>query len=277
MSNEELPQSAELASAYLDGELDAPERVAAAADPEVMAAVDSFTRVRAALSQTDPLVTATKDAAIAAALAEFDALRSTTPAAAAPAATAIVTSLQSRRARTYRVLTGVAAAAIIGVVAIAALNSSGSGDDALSSAAATAAPTELPELKSAADTASAPAATGAAASDAAGSAEATADTLPVIDTPEALTQYAARVEIAATTAAAPAEPFPSSTTVAAAGTAPVADNGSSAVSCPTSDQFVLGAIFYQGTPALVVRDSATGALRAIDDTNCRVLVEVPAP
>src|SRR4029079_14254909 len=55
------------------------------------------------------------------ALAEFDVRHETAdPAAAA----AVVTSLQSRRHRTYRVLTGVAAAIVIAVVGVAALNSS---------------------------------------------------------------------------------------------------------------------------------------------------------
>ena len=40
MNNDELPMRAEMASAYVDGELDAADRDAAAADPEAMAMAD---------------------------------------------------------------------------------------------------------------------------------------------------------------------------------------------------------------------------------------------
>jgi hypothetical protein len=275
MSNEDLPQSAEMASAYLDGELQAPERVTAAADPEVMATADSFARVRAALSQVDPVDAGTKETAIAAALAEFDTLRGASSATTVPAATATVTSLQSRRMRTYRVLTGVAAAALIGVVAVAAINSSGGNDADLSSSAATASPAEEPGLKvAAADTESAPAVTDSPVAGAAEPADAGsgADTIPAIETREALTQYAASVEIAATTAA-PAPQSPG--TAAPSATVAAGGNDDAAVSCLSPDLFVLGPILYQGTPALVVRDIASGALQAIADTDCRLLVEVP--
>ncbi len=202
MSNEDLPQSAELASAYLDGELDGPDRAAAGADPSVMSAVDSFARVRAALGDVDPVDPATKNAAIAAALAEFDALRSTSPPAGEPAGAVVapVVSLQSRRHRAFRLVTGAAAAAIVGVVAIGALNSSDGNDDSVS--LATAAPAiasaeSAPELKSvAADagaaTEAAPAATEEAS--AGGAADAASRAAPVIETTDALRAYAASMQ-----------------------------------------------------------------------------------
>ena len=55
MNDEELPINDELASAYLDDELDATERAAASANPEVMATVESFARVRSALSEIEPV------------------------------------------------------------------------------------------------------------------------------------------------------------------------------------------------------------------------------
>ena len=42
MSDEELPTNAELASAYLDGELETEERATVEGDPEAMTLVDSF-------------------------------------------------------------------------------------------------------------------------------------------------------------------------------------------------------------------------------------------
>ena len=274
MSHEDLPLSAELASAYLDGELDAHERAAAGADPEVLAAVDSFIRVRAALNDTDPVIVSTRNAAISAAMAEFDALRATNDATKS-AAGAIVTPLQSQRMRTYRVVAGFAAALVVGVVALSAINSSGGSNNDLSSSA-TAAPTAdaVPTLKATADT-GVPAATDGAF-DAAGSAEATAAAIPAIDSREALQEYAASVELQATTAA-PAAPESSAAATVGDDRAPAAGGSETPVSCISSDQSVLGFIFYRGTPAVAVRNTTTGALQAIADTDCRVLDEVPAP
>ena len=275
MSNEDLPQSVESASAYLDGELDADQRAEAAADPEVMAAVESFARVRAALSDVQPVVASTKTAALAAALAEFDALRATpSPATMTAAAPATVVSLQSRRVRAYRVLTGVAAAVVVGVVAIAALNST-RGNNADLASSATQAPTAaaaLPQLK-----VEAPAATAAPGADAAAqSAEATA---PAIDNKAQLQQYAASIEAGASTAAGSSPPSPA--TIAAAAPVDRASGGVVAYAqppCIGADQVLLGGpIFYQGIPAYAARNTSTGALQAVDAVDCHVLDEVPAP
>jgi hypothetical protein len=289
MSTEDLPQSAELASAYLDGELDGPERAAAETDPGIVAAVESFARVRAALGDVGPGDSIAKETAIAAALTEFDAMHTTgtsvtvnaatSIAAAAPTALAPVVPLQPRRHRLFTVITGAAAAAIVVVVAVAALNSNQGSDDLATSASedpAIAAADSTPELKSL--TADAGAATEAApeASDsaAAGQADDAAPTVPDIGSPAALTDYAATVEVAATTAA-PAGTAAPAATVAAASAAP-APSSYAAVPCLSSDQAVIGSIVYQGTPAVVVRNTATGALQAVADTDCRVLAEVPA-
>ena len=74
MNNDELPMRAELASAYLDGELDAAERAAAAADPEAMAMADSFAAGPCRAWPTSRRSPTTSDRLrSAAALAEFDA------------------------------------------------------------------------------------------------------------------------------------------------------------------------------------------------------------
>ena len=271
MSNEDLPQSAESASAYLDGELAATERAAAAADPEVMATVESFTRVQAVLSEVTPAADGTKAAAFAAALAEFDALRAPAIRTATPA-TAI--SMHSRRLRVYRAAMGVAAAAVV-VVAIAALGSNG--EDAKSSSSATQPPTAaadaLPQLKVAADTA-APAATAAAAAGG-GSPQSSEAALPAIDSPAELQQFAANA--ASGDLAAAASPAPAGTAAPAVAAAPESGGTFSQLACISSDQVVLGDISYQGTPAYAVRNIATGALQALDAIDCRVLGEAPAP
>jgi hypothetical protein len=272
MSNEDLPLNAELASAYLDDELDETARAAAAADPNIMAIVEPFAQVRAMLGDVGPGVASTKTAAIAAALAEFDVLH-----AAAPAATiATVTSLQSRRLRAYRVMTGVAAAAIIGVVAIAAIGSTSGGDSTASTGTelAAVAPSDLPDLKSA-DNATAAAAT-AAPSDAGLSTESAAADVPAIDTPEALQQYATNFDSARTTAAG-SEPAATDSAPQLAVPAPAAGGGDAAASCLTSDQLVLGSVFSLGRSAIAVRNTSTGALQTLDAADCQVLIESPAP
>ncbi len=272
MNDDQLPMSAETASAYLDGELDATDRAAAAADPDTMAMVDTFAQVRAQLSRVVPVVDSTRTAAMAAALSEFDAIHAaaTSPTPVAPA---IVTSLLShRRMRAYRLLTGVAAAAVIAVVGIAALNSSGR-DSRFSSVAdkapaATAAAARLPALE-ALDTA-------AATEAAAGSTEifaATADSagleLPAIESATALAEYAAGIEVGRSTAA-PAESPPSSHAAAQQSPSPAYP----LPACLASNQLVLGTIIYQGVPAFAVRDTIDDTVRAIDVVDCRVLVSV---
>jgi len=272
MNDDELSIHAELASAYLDGDLDAAQRASAAADPDVMALVDSFTRVRGALRDVDPVVDSTRTAAMAAALAEFDARQSR--ADVAPERTAAkVTSLNTRRMRAYRVLTGVAAAAVVGVVAVAALNSTNSNDD-LSTAVEISAARNAgsPDLKVSDPAGGAPADTAVAAD------SATAETpsfesavvLPEIDSAEALMAYAATVEnltLAAPAAQADQTAAPSD----------AATEEAVAPSCLASNQNVIGSIIFQETLAFAVRDTSSGALRAIDASDCRVLMEVEAP
>ncbi|MEP7115583.1 MAG: hypothetical protein ABI862_20125 [Ilumatobacteraceae bacterium] len=273
MSNEDLPLNAELASAYLDDELDETARASAGADPDVIVTIDSFAQVRAILGEVGPGVASTKTAAIAAALAEFDAIHRASPAAAV----ATVTSLQSRRLRVYRVMTGVAAAAIVGVVAIAAIGSTG-GDDAKSSSGtelSAAAPSEIPDLKSATDNATA--AAGATAASGAGlSTESAAADVPAIDTPEALQQFAADIDSARTSTAAPS-PADTASPPPIAAQAPAAGDVFASPACLTSDQVVLGSVFSLGRSATVVRDTSSGVLQTLDDADCKVLVEYPAP
>jgi hypothetical protein len=286
MSNEELPLSAELASAYLDGELDVTERAAASADPAVMAQVESFARVRTALGEIDSVVASTKTAAIAAALAEFDAIHATPSRVTAPAAATAtnVVSLQSRRVRAYRVLSKAAAVVVVGAVVVTAVNASRGGDkDSATSARDVPVTAELPQTKAAGAieaateaapaATEAPAATTAAASDAGAAADSAAAEIPVIDTIEALQEFAAGVErtAAPTVSSQPlsAEAPPPDGSPSPGGYAPA--------SCISSDQVVLGSILFQGTPAFAVRDAATGDLQAVDAGDCRVLLAVEGP
>jgi hypothetical protein len=288
MNNDELPMRAETASAYVDRELDAAERSAADADPETMAMADSFVRIRAALADIAPVADVIRSAAIAAALAEFDARDAATPAAAV--AVAPVTALKARRVRTYRVLTGVAAALVVGVVAVAALNSPGDDTETFS-----ATEVSVPDDAAATESAEQPtlkvADTGAAAGQpAAGSAaDSAAAIVPAVDSQEALEQYADNSEVGGSSSAAP----PATTTAAAAvavtaapaatEAAPVLPAAAPAVasyqtpSCLPPNDTVLGAITVRGTPALAVRDASTGVVQAIDATDCTVYFSVDGP
>ena len=78
MSDDQLPDRAELASAYLDGELEADQRAVVENDPDAMAMVESFARIRTELNAFQPADDAVRSAALAAALADFDARPRTT-------------------------------------------------------------------------------------------------------------------------------------------------------------------------------------------------------
>ena len=276
MNDEELPINDELASAYLDDELDPAERATVSADPDVMATVESFARVRSALGEVGPVDGSAKNAALAAALVEFDT-RQIASTAAVPMAT--VTSLQSRR-RVYRVLTSVAAAVAILAIGVAAING-GRGDDNKTSAvrveSAPAGTIPAPELKvaaadnaAAAGTAAPSAANTIAAVSVAGGATAAATVAapPQIDTTAALVEYAASIERVAS-------PTPQTPTTTVQAQAPFE---SAPLPCLTSRQVVLGGpITINGTLAFAVRDTSNGSLLAIDAADCMVLLEVPGP
>ena len=274
MSDDQLPDRAEQASAYLDGELEAEDRAIVEGDAEAMAMVDSFARIRAELRSTEPLDDAVRSAALTAALAEFDARQEiAVPAAAA----AVVTPLASRRQRGYRVLMGVAAAVVIAVVGIAALNSKGNDRDstALVASDQTA---EAPTPKLAVDTAAADANAAAGAAPAGTAApgsqsiESAATSLPELDSKEQLKAFADSFRIGA------AAPAPAATTEAATGTAaatPALGDSSFQSPCVTPEQTELGQVVYRGAPAVVVRVNSSGTIVAIAVADCAVLDTVP--
>jgi len=293
MNDEDLPMRAELASAYLDGELDAAERQAVEADPQAMAIVESFSAVRSSLTGIDAPDERSKASALAAALAEFDQLHASSVVAAPPAAIAL---LRHRRMRTYRFVMGTAAAAVIAVVALAAINSgsdssSSSATEALAAGAGAQLPTPKVADSSAAENASIAAAAGTAApADAAAQAgvapTGTALAIPAIDDAQALAAYVADRNrtfasvapstTAAASAATVAAPPESSAAPSPASVAP--DFTTFAVpSCLQPSQVVLGPITVSGAPAFAVSDTSTNSVEAIDATDCHVFFSTPAP
>ncbi len=272
MNDDEVSVRAEAASAYLDGELDAAERASVAADPEAMALVEKFMQLRHTLGEIDAVADDVRASAITAALAEFDVRQKIGAAAPVPAR---VTSLPTRWQRAYRVLGGVAAAAVIAVVAVAALNATTGSDSKSSSETAPVSDANAPRIEMAAGSAPAGAAAPAATTAAAGttappgaaSDKMAAAELPAVNNADDLAQYAsAFVATAAATSEAPrAGATPTATEmVPVPATPPTA--------CLTSTDTVLGPISVVGAPAWAVRDTSTGVVRAIDPNDCRVLL-----
>lgn len=222
-----------------------------------------------------------RERAVAAALAEFDALQAVPAAAAAAAApTGDVVSLVDRRQRRYRWLTSAAAAIVVlavgGLVASNVGRSTDDGTDvAVEPAAATTADAAAqPETAAKADpdtgvlmaTAEtmAPAAgnQAAATESTAAAAESTAP-LPTIGSIDGAAEYgnAPSVESPEQLAA-----FAASVPTTARQTTPVS-------ACLPPGVEVLGPVVYRQQQALVVR-TPTGQLSAIDRLSCAVLVTV---
>ncbi|MDE0654523.1 MAG: hypothetical protein OXI26_12850 [bacterium] len=129
MNDDRLPPD-ELASAFLDGELTAAEAEAVRQDPDLAARAGELRRATEAVGGAVSPPPGAADAAVQAALADFDARRH------APA------DMPRRRPRGTAVITGVAAAVAVGfiVAAAVALFAQWGGDDQDTAAAPAAAP-----------------------------------------------------------------------------------------------------------------------------------------
>jgi hypothetical protein len=268
MNDDELSARAELASAFLDNELEPDQRAAVAADPDLMATVQTYTRLRNTVGDVPPASVSNRAAALSAALAEFDAAHAQAATAAPVSALAM---FRRRRAQyAYRIV-GVAAAALVGVVAIAAVVSNDSGDQKSSAT--------VPAEIAAADTGQRNKAPEATEAPGILSMEAAP---PAVDTPEALLQFAvAQTAMAAdSSASAPAAASGSATSSTAAtgaggAEAPTMDAlPATASSCVTGEQTLIGPITVLGAPAYAIQDGPTGELRAVDATDCHVLFSV---
>jgi negative regulator of sigma E activity len=276
--NEDANPQHELASAFLDGAVSVDERARVDSSAVLRSLVDSFEQIRSELADVPPAPAATRDAAFAAAFAEFDAAHrpaQQVPAAALPAA-ASVTSLSSRRRWARPLLSAAAAILLVGVVGVAIMNGD---DDDTQMSTATDAPADRELASSAADTQSATEA--AAPVSTIGSITGGGEVATIIDTPEALQALplpagantmpatATVVEDTADTAAASETTVAADTTAKIAGGTPV----TGALACLTDQQVFLADIMYQGTFAVAARDTVTGVTQAIAD-DCTVLATV---
>lgn len=265
----------ELASAYLDGEIDADERARVDASPHLLALVAELAAVRSTIA-TDipPAARDARDEAIAAALAAAEPSIERTPDDH-PDNLAVL----PRRYRWVAMAGSAAAAVVLAVVAVTALQGGGGGDDGGQIADA---PVEV-----ASDTvgdATPEAAVGGAedASDSRttpgtlGAITGPATVLPEVSTPEQLSSYATEADQAVTTFGSDTP----STGGSDVPTATVQESGTPdpAVSplvpvptCLPTDAEVLGSVTVRGIPATVVRTD-DGSLQAFDG-DCTLLLQ----
>lgn len=132
MNDDDLTELILRASAYLDGELDADEMARAETDPAVMAEVEQLRALQADVRFVDPPTDAARESAIAAALAEFDALHAP---AARPAGSPSPTVVPFRpRPANTRWLTAAAAVVVVGLLGVVVASGLGGGDDESESA-----------------------------------------------------------------------------------------------------------------------------------------------
>lgn len=299
--NDETPfLDADLVSAYLDNEVTAEERARVDASPELLARVSELTRLRASLRSVEPAPASVRESAFAAAMAAFGTADTdgnadtNTTSPVAP-----VVSLAARRQRMYRVVTGVAAASVLAVGGLAALNNVGTGDDRSESAAfETFAPTAKAQTAAPAETtapaevmvaggapaeSAAPAETTAAAESApAVEMAAEADTaavpfsdLPVLANDVELAAYVAATsgdDIIRTADSQPGQPGPADV---------VADPFGAADVCPSlspridiSNDRVLGLVLYADEQAFVVR-RGDRSVQVVSAFTCAVLTQLP--
>jgi hypothetical protein len=297
----------ELASRYLDGDLSVDERAAAASDPDVMAWVERFGGIQAALREPVEVDADQRDAAVAAALAAA----TTAGEAAPPPGRDELAAARARRAGRMGRWLG-AAAAVVGLAiggAVLAANSGGDGDDSadetqLQSAAVEVAPATTEagldqesaedRTAAAADAPSPAMATTAEAGDSAASTAAGGDFA---------TDPSARDEdtgggSATESTAAPAETTAAATTVQAAEapTTPESYNTPSdlqplatavpvtvpdGTDAPCADdatgELVDDEVLYAGQPAAVYRDVQGRTLTVWALSTCEVLVAYVYP
>lgn len=254
-----------LASAYLDGELTAAERIAAETDPDIASEIDRLAALRTAVRDVVAPAPRVREAAIAAAMKGFTAA----PARRAPAGG---TFTFRRRPWSVRYL-GFAAAAVavgaLGVVVTNALNSD-AGEGEITESAAVDEPADdglaLQAATAIAEAAPAAEAERAAESPAAESATADAMAAPAAEAPVALEQpFGTPAELAS---------FAGSLIEReAAGALPPTPN----TRCPQPR--ILAEVEYlvdgRAMLLLVAVDTEVGVVLGIDPTTCDAVIEGP--
>jgi len=209
-------------------------------------------RVRAALADVPLTAADSRDAAIARALVEFDRLHTAPNVVAFP-----------QRRRWYRVVAAAAAVLLVGVVGVSALKGTSRNDSSSAGEARSTARASVDSAVSAFDTSAAAQSQVGGGSDIAAQATIIAITGPAEATPQVATPD--QLKVLATTDVVTTGPAP-----ATAETASVV-RISFPFPCRLAENLsTVREISYQGTPAVLVRDTVTGVIQAID-AQCNVL------
>lgn len=307
----QLPDEDLLAvSALLDGTATADDVARVDADPALRELLDVWRDQRTALADVAVPAQA-REAALAAAMAAFDLLQAEhqtehqTEGAAADAVDGIAAAPTpapgnvirfERRRRTYRLLTGVAAAVgvlFVGALVVGGLGSMGGSDEESTAIAPeAAAKSPLPDAARVADDPATPMMESAEAAPM-GGADPTGEAgdAAFSTASPAATESAAASEVTEAPAATEA-PAPENSADSISGAAdlvvaittpqalldyantqqPILPLPGLALPCVAEGDEAVGEVTYQGTPAVVVRDPQTGEVRALDlDAGCAVL------
>lgn len=272
--NDELNPQHELASAYLDAVASPAERAQVEAAAELQAIVASFTAVRTLVADVPTAAADTREAAFAAAFAEFG-----TPALAPAAAGAAIVPLSAKRRWARPVLSVAAAVLLVGAIGVAAKGAL-SGTDSTSSGASVDSSAKVAAADASTEAQMTSDTMAAMTPSTIGSISGGAQAALVIDTPEQLRALAMSppADSVLRTADHPEATAAASETTAGTGTlrAPT-DQGTAyarpALGCLASQQVFLADIQYQGVFAIAARDTVTGMTSAITD-ECTVLAIV---
>ena len=283
MTDDSLTNEAELASAAFDGEVSPMERARIEATPQGSQLFEAYSQLRSELVDVAVPPTA-REAAVAAALSAFDELQS--PAEDDTVALAPVISLNERRRRQYRWLTGAAAAVAVLVVGAAVLNSGGD-DKKTSSSVDAAAQTQKSQTATAPiPQAGAPTSGTTAVATAGSTAMAGGINSPAVVTAWALApSFTTAAELASYasnpgfgnhadssgTTAAP-------TAVSTAGTMSATDERTQYnTNCLAAVTTPFAAVVFQGQQVLAIRDSTSRQLSVIDPATCRTVTTIALP
>jgi hypothetical protein len=263
----------ELASAYVDGDVDATQRAEVDASAQLMGIVAALRQVRADVAEVPPVDEVARQRAFAAAFAEFDLAAVSAPAveavaaAAAPAAVPTIVAPPRvvpfpARNRWSRVLGAAAAVLVVGGIGLMTVNGIGGTDSKSSSG--TVAPAQADGSFSVTTIAAGGGATGGATGKTSteatiGSIGAPASARVEVDTPAQLLtvsdQYASTTSGTASgtgggTAAGNTAPVTVSTTVPGATTTVAGGPSTTAVRAPGTDTAIAGsAVSPPGSPA----------------------------
>ena len=255
MNDDDLSELILRASAYLDGELDADEVARAEADPAVMTEVGRLSALQAQIRNVTPAAADARESAVAAALAEFDAVHAPAARPAPAAQPARVVPFRPRPSYT-RWLTAAAAVVAVGVLGVVIVNGAGGDDDEAGTAALdqTASSIDAEFARTAEATAESAFAEGSANAEAAAPSFA-ATAAPAADVFAENAEDSAAEDLAAEDLAADEAP---ATTVAAASSTQPFDPGR-----PILDELELAAV-----GAELVRQREQGVLPPTPNTEC---------